>query len=359
MQKKISKMALLVGILSIVFIVSIGFKHKINVEANEQEKQIQATKINQSTQKENNIDNNVVEENQSPKVQELKVVKVLKPKDRYKLFIEGLLTDGNKIDLTNDNKLIISSDNKDLISISEDGYIEVSENAETGNKATITYTYDKVSVEVHIVIKKSLEDTVVEKNSKMVVTNYLDTDVVVNKKRNLPSNYIPGDLVKPNVPFSFKGENEKRYLRKVASDALEELFDEAYANDIKLFGVSGYRSYKRQEIIFNYKVKTRGFEAASRISAQPGQSEHQTGLAIDVSCEKLRFKLEEKLGDLEEGIWLRENAHRFGFIIRYPLGKEDITGYQYEPWHIRYVGKEIATDIHDMDLTFEEYLELR
>ena len=94
------------------------------------------------------------------------------------------------------------------------------------------------------------------------------------------------------------------------------------------------------------------------IQRKPGQSEHQSGLAADVSSPSVNYALTESFGKTDEGIWLAQNAHKFGFIIRFPDGKESITGYLYEPWHIRYVGESVATEIYAKDLTLEEYLEL-
>ncbi|QUH32036.1 M15 family metallopeptidase [Vallitalea guaymasensis] len=197
----------------------------------------------------------------------------------------------------------------------------------------------------------------IDEDGKQVVTNPKDIHVLVNKQRNLPSNYVPDDLIKPDIKFSFTHEDPKRYLREEAAHALERLVAQAKEEGIEIVGVSGYRSYKRQETIFNYNVNKRGYEAANKVSAKPGQSEHQTGLAIDVSCAGVNYKLQERLGELKEGKWLAENAHKFGFIIRYELGKEDITGYQYEPWHIRYLGEDLATDVYEKGLTYEEYFE--
>lgn len=182
--------------------------------------------------------------------------------------------------------------------------------------------------------------------------------VLVNKHNSLPSNYIPSDLVIPNIKFSFSGENEKKYLRKEAASALEDLFQNAKKDNITLAGVSGYRSYKRQQTIFSYWANKEGAENANKFSARPGESEHQTGLAIDVSCSAINYKLQEKLGALKEGIWLKDNAHKYGFIIRYPKDKTNITEYNYEPWHIRYVGKDIATYIYENNLTLEEFYKL-
>jgi len=202
----------------------------------------------------------------------------------------------------------------------------------------------------------SLDGTTYEdENGNTVIKNTDDLLVLVNKSRNLPSTYAPKDLVIPNVKFSFKENLEKKYMRKDAAKALEELFSAAKEDGINLFAVSGYRSYKRQKEIFNAKAKVYGHEVANKTSAMPGQSEHQTGLAMDISSESEGYQLTEKFGQTSEGKWLTENAHRFGFIIRYPKDKTDMTGYVYEPWHVRYVGKDAAITIKEKNIILEEY----
>ncbi|MCF6137217.1 M15 family metallopeptidase [Pseudalkalibacillus berkeleyi] len=203
----------------------------------------------------------------------------------------------------------------------------------------------------------SLEETVtVMGDGTKVVTNMNDTLVLVNKERNLPSDYIPEDLVIPNVPFPFEEDSPKKKMRKIAASPLEEMFAQAERDGIPLFAQSGYRSYDRQAAIFASNVQEDGEEEANKYSARPGQSEHQSGLTMDVTSPEVNFDLTQALGDTKTGIWLEENAHQFGFIIRYPEGKEEITGYQYEPWHLRYVGKKHAERIHEQNMTLEEYL---
>ncbi|WP_274363504.1 M15 family metallopeptidase [Paenibacillus thermotolerans] len=179
--------------------------------------------------------------------------------------------------------------------------------------------------------------------------------LIVNKLQPLSASYAPIDLVVPDIPFSFEGEAEKRYLRKPAADAAEELFRTAAKEGVMLYGVSGYRSYKTQSALWRYNVRMKGVAAASRYNASPGMSEHQTGLALDVSAKSVGLTLSAPFGRTKEGLWLADNAHRFGFILRYPEGKEGITGYAYEPWHIRYVGVETARTIYENKLTLEEW----
>ncbi|WP_054948834.1 M15 family metallopeptidase [Numidum massiliense] len=189
-----------------------------------------------------------------------------------------------------------------------------------------------------------------------VVTNPDDLLVVMNKKRSLPADYEPKDLVVPNVRFPFEEDLPQKKMRAEAAKALEKLFAAAEKDGIALFAVSGYRSYEYQESIFAFNVEQKGEEEANRVSARPGQSEHQTGLTMDVSSESAGFDLIEAFGETPEGKWIAENAADFGFILRYPKGKEDITGYVYEPWHLRYVGnKEVAKEVMSEGLTLEEY----
>jgi D-alanyl-D-alanine carboxypeptidase len=179
--------------------------------------------------------------------------------------------------------------------------------------------------------------------------------VLVNKQNKLPDDYDPADLVYPDVRFTFKEKIEKREMRKVAADALEKLFAAADDDGVPLAGVSAYRSFARQKSLFEAYVKKDGLEKARTYSAYPGTSEHETGLAIDVSGSDGKCAATDCFGGTKEAKWLAEHSYEYGFIIRYPEGKEDITGYKYEPWHIRYVGLDAAKEMHDKDLTLEEY----
>ncbi len=183
-------------------------------------------------------------------------------------------------------------------------------------------------------------------------------DVLVNKKRNLPNDYVPADLVKLSEVPTVLENPEVNQLRSAAYEALKELFKAANEEEgYELYARSGYRSYNTQTSLYSSYVDSYGQKAADKYSAKPGQSEHQTGLSIDITCEAMNLKLDDTFGDTEEGKWVQENAHRFGYIIRYPKGKEDITGYMYEPWHIRYLGEELATNVYESGLTLEEYFE--
>jgi D-alanyl-D-alanine carboxypeptidase len=180
--------------------------------------------------------------------------------------------------------------------------------------------------------------------------------VVVNKERSLKETYVPEDLVKITDVPTLLASKEVNQLRKPAAESLTKLIEAAKEElKIQIYARSGYRSYRTQESTYNGYVKSYGQAEADKFSAKAGQSEHQTGLSMDISSESVNFMLEEDFGDTVEGIWVAENAHKFGFIIRYPKGKEDVTGYQYEPWHIRYLGVDLATKVYESGFTLEQY----
>lgn len=181
------------------------------------------------------------------------------------------------------------------------------------------------------------------------------TDALINREYHLPSDYEPENLVIPDVAFPFEGEPQKKYMREQAAVKLESMFAKAEEEEIELSAVSGYRSYDRQASIFAANAEEDGEEEANKYSARAGESEHQSGLAMDVSAPSVGYSLTTDLGDTEEGEWLEENAHEYGFVIRYPENKTDITGYQYEPWHVRYVGEDLAGTLHENDWVMEEY----
>ena len=188
-----------------------------------------------------------------------------------------------------------------------------------------------------------------------IVDNPTSYQVYINKNRRLPEGYTPLDLVEPKVSHLAARGDDRRLLRVEPASKLEELFEAAQEEGIDLVAVSGYRSHQRQATIYQSHVARNGQEYADRFSARPGTSEHETGLTIDVSAASVAFALEQAFRDTTEGSWLAENAHLYGFIIRYPEGKEAITGYAYEPWHLRYVGEELAQHLYEEELTLEEY----
>lgn len=178
--------------------------------------------------------------------------------------------------------------------------------------------------------------------------------LLVNKQQPLTEDFTPESLVVPNVPFTFNGFHEKKQMEATAAKALEDLFAGAKEDGITLAAVSGYRSFTRQAQLYKQYVKRDGQLKADTYSARPGSSEHQTGLAIDISAPSVNYHLSTALGGTLEGQWIEHNAHLYGFVLRYPKNKEHLTGYMYEPWHIRYVGKTLAYLLYTNDLTLEE-----
>lgn len=177
---------------------------------------------------------------------------------------------------------------------------------------------------------------------------------VVNKRRPLnPKSYVPPNLVFPNVTLRVPG-NESMKIRADVGTAIEQLFAAASGAGHSPMLSSGYRSYSYQVSLYNSYVKSQGQAEADKQSARPGYSEHQTGLAFDI-CNAGNCKLEQAFGSTPFGQWVAVHAHEYGFIIRYPSGKQSITGYIYEPWHLRYLGTDTATQVYNSGKTLEEF----
>lgn len=175
-----------------------------------------------------------------------------------------------------------------------------------------------------------------------------DILVLVNKKNKLNSNFIPSDLIKLDIRYS----NKDKYLKKEAALSFYKLSKAASRKKLRIIIVSGYRDYNYQNKLFSYYVLEKGLDYALMCSARAGYSEHQTGLAIDVEGSNFDYNLFHKTKEFK---WMKKNAYKYGFILRYPKGKEKITGFKYEPWHYRYVGKKNARYIYKHNLTLEEY----
>ena len=173
-------------------------------------------------------------------------------------------------------------------------------------------------------------------------------DFLVNKNNKLSSNYIPNDLEPINTKYSL----ENKYLRHTARIAFEKMATQAKKKGFNIIAVSTYRSYDYQKKLYNDYVKNKGFYYADMASARAGHSEHQTGLAVDVADNSYDY---DNFENTKEFIWMIKNAYKYGFILRYPKAKFHITGFKYEPWHYRYVGKKNAKNIYKNNLTLEEY----
>ena len=214
------------------------------------------------------------------------------------------------------------------------------------------FAEDNLEEKIHFV---SHEDIFIEK-IKDQIFDPSSKYIIVNKEYSLNEDYIPEDLVALEVPTIFE-DPEINQLREEVADMLKKMFKAAETEDITLYSRSGYRSYRTQVHLFNRYASNQDEEDANLHGARPGESEHQTGLAVDITSESVVYKLVEEFSSTREYNWVKENAHEYGFIIRYPKDKEEITGYMYEPWHLRYLGEELATYIFKSGLSYEEYLE--
>jgi len=180
---------------------------------------------------------------------------------------------------------------------------------------------------------------------------------LINNCYRMSSDFSPNDLSVVNVPSVNPpfGSNDHQ-LRETAARATEALFAEAAANGLFLLMSSGYRDYNSQVFFHNNAINDWGLVEARRRSAVPGHSEHQLGLAVDLTTHELGGLLKQIFTETTEGMWVGQNAHRFGFILSFPYGREEDTGIMYEPWHIRYVGIAAATEMFNAGLILEEFL---
>lgn len=178
--------------------------------------------------------------------------------------------------------------------------------------------------------------------------------ILVNRENRLSENYVPDNLIEISSRFLNYAEDDN--LESTASEALNRMFNAAMEDGISLIGVSGYRSYDMQRRLYDTRMMREGEAQTRSYTAEAGASEHQTGLAIDILSDEYSV-LDEGFENTRAFKWLNENCYKYGFILRYLKGKEDITGYNYEPWHFRYIGnEEAAMEIMNRGLTFEEYI---
>ncbi len=204
--------------------------------------------------------------------------------------------------------------------------------------------------------QKSEADLKAEKKAELKADIDAGLLVLVNKQHPVDSDYVPEDLA-PVKYYAPDRNKNSRFMRAEAADHFHELVEAAQAENIDIVMTTAYRSYEFQQILWDNYVKEKGEEEANKTSARPGESEHQTGLAVDCSTSEIDNRNSQDFADTAAGRWVAENAYKYGFILRFPEGKSDITGYSYESWHLRYVGAAAAKDIYDNDLTLEEYVE--
>jgi len=186
---------------------------------------------------------------------------------------------------------------------------------------------------------KSIKNTDVSKKELMLV----------NKFYSLSETFEPENITDISLSYSYSGNS----VSQVANDAYIDMATQAKEDGISLMANSTYRTYTRQDEIYKDFYYSKGISYADQYAARPGHSEHQTGLALDIFTSGVSTTSDFHESDAYK--WLNNNAHLYGFILRYPEGKEYLTGYNYESWHYRYVGKEVAQQIKELDITFDEY----
>ena len=172
--------------------------------------------------------------------------------------------------------------------------------------------------------------------------------MLVNKFNYLDESYAPDDIVKVSMQFAY-GDNE---IKKEVYEKFRSMYNDAKKEGLYLIITSSYRDYNFQKELWDSYANQKGDEWADSVSARAGYSEHQTGYTLDIVTYKANMSSFEKTDEFK---WLQDNAYKYGFILRYPKDKEDITGYSYESWHYRYVGKDVATKIKKLGITFDEY----
>lgn len=262
-----------------------------------------------------------------PVVEEVRVLDIVVEKLKVELYKGDSFSLSAEVkpgDATNKTVSFLSSDQK-VATVDSEGKI-------TGKAvgscvvSVLSFDGDGIEKKIQVTVKEKVPATVKTKG-----VTYIKGMLVVNKSYALPSTYNPG-------------------LSKELSSAFASMKKAAAADGISLFIVSGFRSYSYQASLYNRYVARSGQKEADRYSARPGHSEHQSGLAIDLNSANSSF------AGTKEAVWLAKNSWKYGFIVRYPKGKESVTGYMYEPWHMRYLGRENAEMVYKSGLCLEEYL---
>lgn len=268
--------------------------------------------------------------------------------DKYHLkklgYNEGEINDIMKMDDDNIETILSLKYNENIVPLFQEKYFILSNLNDylnyKENKSELNYT-DIVAI-INVGADK---DWYTEPKATNMEDEYL---ILVNKFNYMPEDYTPEDLVDMGLQYAFSGKK----IREEVYGAFKRLVRDAKKENLTIVANSTFRTYNYQENLYNNYKHSNGKEYADNYAARAGYSEHQTGLAIDVSTLNSTM---DNFEDTEEFIWLQEHAHEYGFILRYPKDKEFITGYNYESWHYRYVGIEVATKIKELGITFDEY----
>ena len=271
----------------------------------------------------------------------------------YKLLDHGYNKDDTKIILDNYKKeeilyILDQKINNRFIELVKDKYF-IYDNFYT----YLNYLEDNLDLNTRYIVEK-----INTYRNYDYYTNTIKTDItknelmLVNKYHYLEPDYEPENLVTINMKYAW-GEKGSHKITEDTYDAFKNMWEDAYENGFYLMISSSYRDYVKQEEIYNTYLENNAEEYADSFAAHPGFSEHQTGYVLDIFEKNSSNK--ETFHTSEAYQWLKDNSYKYGFILRYPQDKEDITGYSFESWHYRYIGIEGATYIHENDITFDEY----
>ena len=257
------------------------------------------------------------------------------------LFLFLMIVGGGVIIINHQNSLKKKEKNTSL-------EVQQKENHQEDIKKT-TKDLEKAPVNSLAFDQLSDGEYVTEKGYTLTIKNktaYIEGNVIANKTYGIPDNYQPEDPYRPVT-----GERCNDCIDKKAMEAFQLMQSDAKALGLNIYIASGYRSYQYQVNLYDRYVSTSGKEKADTYSSRPGHSEHQTGMCFDLNS------IEDSFANTNEGKWVHENAYRYGFVIRFPKGAEKYTGYQYESWHLRYVGENLAKKLYQNDeyISLEEY----
>lgn len=189
----------------------------------------------------------------------------------------------------------------------------------------------------------------------------MNFEILVNKNNLLSKDYKPKLYIVDDNKNNFHNYIDPNLKPKLALEIksyVDKLLNDAWKSGMFIIVDSGYRSYEYQEKVLKSLIEKKGDEAY-RLVAIPGSSEHQTGLAMDIAYMKNGIYSDDVKDSDKEVEWMKKNSYKYGFILRYPKGKEEITGYDYEPWHYRFVGINLAKILYDQNITMEEYYSLK
>lgn len=209
--------------------------------------------------------------------------------------------------------------------------------------------FKNVKIDYNEIVTKVNTRTNNEPYSKPIETNMdLGFAILVNKHYHLPDKYAPDDIVQMSSQYAYPNNS----IRKDVYEAFKEMSKQAKAEGFSLIVNSSYRNYDEQKQIYDDYADKNGLEYADKFAARANFSEHQSGLSIDIFSPGYGMKTFEQSPSFT---WLSQNCYKYGFILRYPKDKESITGYSYEPWHYRFLGKELAEKVYNEGITFDEY----